>query len=55
MEIKMTSTEMARLRAKKKSKTIGGIGTMMMASMQNIIATVVKDLNLTMGAMSGAR
>ena len=51
----MTSTEIAKLTAKKKSKTIGGKGTMMTPKMQIKKPTTARLFAFTIGAIKGAR
>ena len=50
----MISTEIEMESAKKKSKIALGSGTMMMASIAMIAPTMVRLLNLTIGAKNGA-
>ena len=51
----MISTDIAILRAKKKSKMPAGKGTMMTPKMQIKNTTVASDFTLMIGAMSGAK
>lgn len=51
----MIKTEMAMLKAKKKSKIAAGKGTMIMASIQTMKATIVSDFAFKTGPIKGCK
>ena len=55
MEIKIISTDIAMLKAKKKSKMPAGKGTMITPKIQIKNTTVASDFALIIGAISGAK
>ncbi len=55
MEIKIIKTDKAILKAKKKSKTALGKGTMIIAKIQTIKPTIVRLLARIIGAIKGPK